>query len=271
MPNENPPTALYRKMKTFIQGRIKDGDWSPGDRVVSEANLVRDFGVSRMTANRALRELAAEGWLTRIQGVGTFVSEPPAQSEIVRIRSIAEEIRERGHTHRSVLCELKETPASEAVAKSLGVKPGARVFHSVIVHSENDVPIQVEDRFVNPAIAPDYLAVDFSRTTPNEYLVKVAPIGQVRHVIEAVKPNARVQKLLKIPRDEPCLCLFRQTWTGQIAASCAWLTHPGSLYRMVAQFMQPFSGFDSLQPPSAARLHEAAATKKMTGRSTRTK
>jgi GntR family histidine utilization transcriptional repressor len=166
-----------------------------------------------------------------------------------------------------VLCELKETAATEAVAKSLGVKPGARVFHSVIVHSENDVPIQVEDRFVNPAIAPDYLAVDFSRTTPNEYLVKVAPIGQVRHVIEAVKPSARVQKLLKISRDEPCLCLFRQTWTGQIPASCAWLTHPGGLYRMVAQFMQPFSGFDSLQPPSAARIHEAAVKKKVVRRS----
>jgi GntR family transcriptional regulator, histidine utilization repressor len=263
MSNENPPTALYRKMKTFIQGRIKDGDWCPGDRVVSEANLVRDFGVSRMTANRALRELAAEGWLTRIQGVGTFVSEPPAQSEIVRIRSIAEEIRERGHSHRSVLCDLKKTLASEAVAKALGVKPGARVFHSMIVHYENDIPIQVEDRFVNPAIAPDYLAVDFSRTTPNEYLVRVAPIGQVRHVIEAVRPSARIQKLLKISRDEPCLCLFRLTWTWQIAASCAWLTHPGSLYRMVAQFMQPFSGFENWQPPSPDRVREAVATKKI--------
>ncbi len=98
-------------------------------------------------------------------------------------------MRERGHQHSSDLCDLKEVPANEAVAKALGVKPGARVFHSLIVHRQNGIPIQVEDRYVNPAIAPDYLSVDFERTTPNEYLVKRAPIGQVRHEIEAVMPG----------------------------------------------------------------------------------
>jgi GntR family histidine utilization transcriptional repressor len=245
MSMDQQPAALYQKMKNFIQGRIENGALNPGDRVMSEADLVRDFGVSRMTANRALRELAAEGWLTRVQGVGTFVSEPPAQSEIIRIRSIADEIRERGHQHHSGLRELKEMPASDEVAKALGVKPGAPVYHSLIVHRENNVPIQVEDRYVNPAVAPDYLSVDFSKTTANEYLVKLAPIGQVRHVVEAIMPSPRIQKLLEIPKGEPCLLLFRLTWSGSVAGTCAWLTHPGRSYRMVAQFMQPSSNAGS--------------------------
>ncbi len=260
MSMDNQPTALYQQMKTFIQGRIEEGAWTPGDRVVSEADLVRDFGVSRMTANRALRELAAEGWLTRIQGVGTFVSEPQVQSEIIRIRSIADEVRERGHQHSSDLCDLKEVPANEAVAKALGVTPGARVFHSLIVHRENDIPIQVEDRYVNPAIAPDYLSVDFQRITPNEYLVKRAPIGQVRHEIEAVMPDARIRKLLNIASTEPCLRLFRLTWTGHVPGTCAWLTHPGSMYRMIAQFMQP-NGVGVRQSPVKPRAKLLTAPK----------
>jgi GntR family histidine utilization transcriptional repressor len=233
------PIALYRKVKRHIQDRIESGASGPGDRVASEAELVRALGVSRMTANRALRELAAEGWLTRVQGVGTFVAETPVQSEIFEIRNIADEIAERGHRHTSELCALGEVAASPAVAKAFGIVPGATVFHSLIVHSENAVPIQIEDRYVNPAVAPDYLAVDFSRMTPNEYLVKIAPIGQVRQIVEAVMPDKRARGLLRIGAGEPCLRLFRLTWSGGVPGTCAWLTHPGGIYRMVAQFVQP--------------------------------
>jgi GntR family histidine utilization transcriptional repressor len=234
----NPNQALprYQRVKNHIYERVERGDWTPGHRVTSENDLVRELGVSRMTVNRALRELAAEGLLTRVQGVGTFVADQRAQSEVVQIRNIADEIRERGHAHRSDLRELRAVEAIPAVAKALGLAPGAKVFRSLVVHSENDVPIQVEDRYVNPATAPEYLDIDFTQITTNEYLVKVAPITEVRHVIEAVRPDGRVRKLLRIAADESCLRLFRQVWSYGVASSCAWLTYPGSRYRMVAQF-----------------------------------
>ena len=52
---------------------IRSGAWAPGARVPSENELVESFGISRMTANRALRELTADGFLARVPGVGTFV------------------------------------------------------------------------------------------------------------------------------------------------------------------------------------------------------
>lgn len=197
--------------------------------VASENELVADLNASRMTVNRALRELTSEGYLTRSQGVGHFVSETRVQSEIVRIRSIADEIREHGNRHASELLPLKEMPASIPVARAYGFASGARVFHSLIVRSENDLPIQIEDRYVNPSVAPDYLSVDFSNQTPNEYLVRIAPIGLVRHVIEAVMPDRKARKLLNIAAGQPCLRLFRPTWTSGIPGTCAWLTHPGNI------------------------------------------
>jgi GntR family histidine utilization transcriptional repressor len=230
------PVALYQRVKSHIRDQIQSGALKPHERVLPEHDLMRQFSASRMTVHRALRELAAEGYVQRLQGVGTFVSQVPVQAELIKIRSIAEEIRERGHTHASKLIWLKEVPATLAVARAFGFEPGAPVFHSLIVHSENGVPIQIEDRYVNPSVAPDYLSIDFSNQTPNEFLVRIAPITQVKHVIEAVSPDKQVCKLLKIAADQPCLRLFRLTWTYGIPGTCAWLTHPGNIYRMVAQF-----------------------------------
>lgn len=69
------PAPFYEKVKQAISEKIHRGEWRPHDRIPSEAELVAQFGFSRMTINRALRELTDEGMLVRLQGVGTFVAE----------------------------------------------------------------------------------------------------------------------------------------------------------------------------------------------------
>ena len=94
---------LYAKVKDHILENIRSGAWEAGRRVPSENELVESFGISRMTANRALRELTAEGFLSRVPGVGTFVKEAPALSSLMELRNIAEEIAQRGHRYSSRL------------------------------------------------------------------------------------------------------------------------------------------------------------------------
>jgi GntR family transcriptional regulator, histidine utilization repressor len=74
-PSGSGATAHYLRVKRSVVDRIAKGSLKPGARVPSENELVREFGLSRMTVNRALRELAADGVLQRIAGVGTFVAE----------------------------------------------------------------------------------------------------------------------------------------------------------------------------------------------------
>ena len=57
----------------------------------------------------------------------------------------------------------EEARAGRRWRSSSGLAPGAPVFHTLIVHLENGVPLQCEDRYVNPACAPDYLSVDFTQ------------------------------------------------------------------------------------------------------------
>jgi GntR family transcriptional regulator, histidine utilization repressor len=227
---------LYLKVKRHILDNIGSGRWAAASRVPSENEIVREFGVSRMTANRALKELSDEGVLVRIAGLGSFVAERQARAHPLQIRSIADEIRERGHGHRAEVVCLERVRAIGELAEDFKLPPRSGLYRSVIVHYENERALQLEDRYVSPQLAPDYLDVDFSRTTPTEYLLEVAPLQEAEHLLRAVMPDDRTRELLAMKRDEPCLLVIRRTWTDGEIASVARLYHPGSRYEMSGRF-----------------------------------
>jgi GntR family histidine utilization transcriptional repressor len=229
-------TPAYEQVKAFVKGYISSGQWRPGDLVPSEIELVQQFAMSRMTVNRAMRELADEGLVTRVRGSGTRVAQLHRISSTLRIRDIHEEVAERGHVHSTRVLLAAEEKAGTDLAQSLGLRGGARVFHSVLVHLENGVPIQYEDRYVNPAAAPQYLETDFTQTSPTQHLLRHAPLTGARYAIEACLPTAKEAKHLGIKRSEPCLAMMRLTVSGAHVASIARLVYPGSRYSFAGQF-----------------------------------
>lgn len=233
---ENSVGPIYQRLKSHIIARIKEGEWPPAYQLPSENELVSSLQVSRMTINRALRELASEGYLTRIPGVGTFVAEIHSRSHFLEINNIADEVRERGHHYSAKVILNRRDRLNSETAGRIQLAPGSRAFHSVIVHEENDIPIQVEDRYVNPQVVPGYGEVDFTRTTPTEYLLKTAPLQEVEHTVQARMPTGRVRELLHLKGNEPCLVLLRRTWSQGKIASVATLFHPGSRYELSDHF-----------------------------------
>jgi len=233
---------LYAKVKEHILGHIRSGDWTPGMRVPSENELVEEFSISRMTANRALRELTADGFLARVPGVGTFVKEPPARSSLVELRNIADEIAQRGHKH-SARIELRETiEATPAMTEEFELRLPAKLFHLVMVHSENGVPVQLEERYVNPFAAPRFNDQDFAATTPTAYLVAAVPVDELEHTVEAVMPTAEQRTLLEIGAHEPCLALHRRSWSKGHVVTVATLIYPASRYALHSRYKTSPSG-----------------------------
>ena len=235
-PHTDGDAPLYQQVKDYLVGRILAGDWAEGTRVPSENELTAELSVSRMTVHRALRELTAEGWLDRVQGAGTYVAPPKPQSEVLAIRNIAEEIHARGHTHSAEVRFLKREKARALEAKLLGLERGEALFHSLIVHRENGLPVQLEDRYVSPRAAPGYLDQDFTAITPHQYLQDTAPIGEAEHVVMAVMPSSEERKLLIMQPGAPCLLLRRQTWSAGRPVTWARLLHPGDRYRLGGRF-----------------------------------
>lgn len=229
----NRAEPRYRQVKSHVLKLIGDGELEAHDRVPSEHELVDTLGVSRMTVNRALRELADDGFVVRLPGVGTFVADSRPHSDVLRVRNIADEIRARGHTHSAKIIALEEVEANQRLVDRLEVRPGDKLYYSLILHLESGQPIQLEDRFVCPHLAPNYLNMDFTKITPNAYLSKVAPLHTAEHVIRALIPTNKVRRLLRMEKNEPCLVIRRRTWSGGRPVSLAELSHPGSIYELI--------------------------------------
>ena len=228
--------APYARVKEHLKRGLAAGRWPAGALMPSEAELVAEFGVSRMTVNRALRELQAEGLVQRSQGVGTFAAPLHKVSSTLTLRDLHEEIESRGHHHEAVVHLQRAERAAPALAAQLGVAPGAEVFHTLIVHFENGSALQCEDRYVNPACVPQYLQVDFSRTTPTRYLFEHTALWRAQYSIEAARPTAEEARLLGIAEDEPCLVVVRRTFTRQEPITIARLVHPGTRYALQGEF-----------------------------------
>ncbi len=119
------------------------------------------------------------------------------------MRSIADEIVSRRHQHRCEVLLLEETEADLIQAEALTVAEGTRIFHSRMVHFENEVPVQIEDRCVNAAVVPDYLLQDYTTTTPHDYLSLIAPLTEGEHIVEAVQATSEECALLRILPHDP--------------------------------------------------------------------
>ena len=224
--------ALYQQVKDFIAGRIQDGTWRAGDRLPSENELVQQFGMSRMTVNRALRELVEQGRIRRVAGVGSFVAEDKPQSNLLQIASLADDIRRRGHDYACEVVTVERISATLEVAAALNLATGSSVFHVVCVHLEDGVPMQLEDRYVNPAMVPHFGQQDFAHEQPGDFLVRTVLFDQMEHVVDAVLPTPEQARLLRMDPGQPCLLLTRRTWMREVPITLVRCLHPGNRYRL---------------------------------------
>lgn len=226
----------YKQLKAGIRTEIASGRLRPGDRVPSENELVESAGVSRMTANRALRELRDEGVVERIAGSGTFVSALKATSHPLEVRNIAEEVAQRGHAWSADVLAQVRRPADRRVADALRVRLRQNVSHVRLVHREDGVPIQLEDRYVVTDFAPDFLAQDFTRLTPSACLSAISPLQDAEHVVRAEMPAAEIREALAMSTQEPCLVIARRTWSDGRPVSYGNLYHPGTRFELSGRF-----------------------------------
>ena len=227
------PAPLYEQIKRHITGLIETGELKPNDRVPSETDLAAEFKVARMTVHRAIKELKDSGVVLRIAGVGTFVAEAQSRGQLITVNNIADEIRGRNSSYSAIMVQNSLEHASRIVAQQLEIEPGSEVFHSIVIHEENGLPLQLEERFVPQAILPGYGELDFSKGTPNEYLMKNAPLQKFEHRVRSIIPDVESRKLLKMHKTEPCLLLLRRTWSCRRIVSFARMIYPGSRYEFL--------------------------------------
>jgi GntR family transcriptional regulator, histidine utilization repressor len=239
MPDGGAPKPRYAAVKDHVRGRIASGEWPANARIPSENELGPMLGVSRITVNRAFAELAREGRLRKVPGVGTFVAsvaDNKPRTGLSSIESIAEEIRARGMAWDCAVLALGAASLTDEAADALGLPRGGRVPASMILHRGDGVPIQLEERFIRPGYAPNYEAQDFRHRTTYAFLREVGEVTEMEQAVTATLPGAPLARLLELGARDPCLVIRRRTFRRGEATTFSRLTQPASRFELSGRY-----------------------------------
>ncbi len=223
----------YERIRRHLEDRIASGHYAIGQKLPSETELMRLFGVSRMTVNRAMKELEAAGLIERVPGSGSYVADRRAQGHLLAIHDIAAELARRGHRHHAQILE-RETLAGEILADA-GFPPDTRVHRVRIRHFRDNEPVLVEERWVDLAVAPAYEEADLTAETSYQVLMRLAPLQKAEHVVRAVAADRELAAQLALVPGAPILLVHRRTWARERLCSVADLWHAGERYELVGR------------------------------------
>lgn len=221
----------YKTIKNYILNGIASGVFKQGAQIPTELELSEMFNVSRMTVNRAVTDLTTQNVLTRIPGKGTFVTGEKRAASATNVTDIALEVKKRGNKHSVKVIAQEIVSADENVALGLGIFTGSSVHFCHLIHYENDLPLIIERRYVNPIFVPNFIELDFNEITPSGYLLEKHGLSRMEQTIEAVAATEINAEMLSLPAGEPCLHITRRTWDKHNIISIAQFLAPGMRYK----------------------------------------
>ena len=223
---------VYQRLKQAISQLVKQGQWPAEMLIPSEMQLVAAMGVSRMTVNRAMRELTVEGVLQRQQGVGTFVAARKPLQLGLAVEDIADQVTQSGAEHSLQVLRQTQAGATSDEAKQMGVAVGSPLFRGVFVHFADGKPVQLEERLLNVALAPEFSQQDFTQITPYQFMRQQHAIERVEKWVEAVLPQRWEGQLFGLAENKPCLQMHRTVWMGEQILSQVRLLTPDLILQL---------------------------------------
>ena len=200
-------TPLYHLIELNFRHLIINGVLKPEAMIPSEFELSNLYGVSRLTVRRALDELTRQGWLSRRQGVGTFVGCPQFTQISPSNLGFSQKMRLIGRTPGSHLVSRQVIPCTDEIAKSLNLKKEAPLVEIVRVRLADGEPIMVETASLSFERFPDLERIDLENRSlyeilSTQYHIHTSHINQTLEPILMGEPYAH---LLEVKPGTPAI------------------------------------------------------------------
>ena len=235
MNTEKDPT-LHQRILRDIEGLIVSGEWSPGHRIPFEVDLASQYGVSRMTVNKVLTQLAKAGLVERRKRTGTFVRQPQAQSAVLEIHDIRKEVEQLNQAYRFEVKRRVERKVRNADRVLIDVPETGKLLDIVSLHWAGSAPFCVEQRYINLQVVPAASQAPFDTVTPGQWLLDQIPWSSAEHRVQAVAADRPIAGLLDVAEGTSCLVIERRTWSPQGPVTYVRFTYPGDRHALVARF-----------------------------------
>ncbi len=214
------PTPLYHQIYVLLREQIVNGAYAAQASLPTEHELMRRFKVSRITAKRALDELAAEGLVQRSRGRGTRVVDGLRPAPVSgNISGLLENLLMLGLRTKVQIVDFGYVPASFEVAKALDVAPGAEVQRAVRVRSKGGVPLSFTTSHVPAALGRTYGRKDLARRPLLALLEEAGVlIGSADQTISAALADTVVAPRLKVRVGSPLISVTRTVFDQDVRA-----------------------------------------------------
>ena len=227
--------TLHARIRGELEAKILSGEWPVGTRIPPEHELTTQYGCSRMTVNKAVSALVADGLITRNRRAGSFVARPRMQSAVLHIPDIQQEVAARGAVYGYACIKVEHRPACCEYLGEEGHLLGPSLFIRSL-HSSDGTPLLLEDRHIFLNAVPDAATVDFTATPPGSWLIGHVPWTEAEHRISADIADAAAAKALTVPPGSACLVVDRRTWRGTATLTRVRQVFRGDAYHLVARF-----------------------------------
>lgn len=140
-------TPLYVQLMEELETSIRNGVYKPGDKIMTEAEMAKEYGVSLITVRKAVGSLMEKGLVVRKQGKGTFVTKPKYSRNMKKLQSFTEMCEQMGVKPGAQVLENRLIMADKKVADRLGIEPGSNVVYISRLRLADGEPVQVEKSY----------------------------------------------------------------------------------------------------------------------------
>lgn len=204
-------SPVYLQIREYIYNRIISGEYKAGDKLPSEDKLAEQFGVSRMTVNKALMELVNREYLTRIQGSGTFVSKMRKEGSTSANMSFNDSLTSKGFKVNTKVYDKKLIIPSKEVAELLNIPVTEKVLYLRRLRFVNNEPIVVQEAYLTTAVSSKLINIDFEQYSLYAVLREVCgeEIIRAKDIVEAKAADEEVSQVLCIKSGFPVLKIRR--------------------------------------------------------------
>lgn len=211
------PVPLYHQLKLALKEDIKRGAYKPGDRLPSEPELIRQYGISRITVRQALDELEAEGLIVRRHGKGTYVAEARIEQELVRLTDFVEDMERSGQKPSSRVLAFEHETALPALAQSLHIAPGAEVVRVDRLRLADGRPVAYDTTWLPLRFGELLVGADLTRDTIYHILEMrfAIPILSGSFTITATEAPPTAADALEVAPGTALLVIERTSYTGK--------------------------------------------------------
>lgn len=203
MLEKNSKRPLYMQLMTELRNKIESGYYVAGDKIPTEADLEKTYGVSRITIRKAIEELCRLGYLEKQQGKGTFVKAPKIcrKIEMRKSQSFSKTCMNANVQAESHVLETEIIPADKGKREFLNLEEGDRVIYIKRLMLADQIPIIQEELYLSEKI---FSGFDASRlengslfeTLMQDLKLNEPPVGVSK--IEAVNASMELGQVLKI-------------------------------------------------------------------------